>query len=425
MRPGLRSVAAQMEQLVDPVIGIIAAVHAEPQMPGEPAFTQVTARLADITRLFPVAGFSPMAAGTALDPQEAWVRACGEALERYAGFIAAPGPYAPASALPIRSLPPDQWPACSAEEYKRNGLAAPDPGRPYHWLRGWSVTSREHIFLPAMHVLLGYWPDHPAELVSLPHSTGLAAGGTLESATLSGLCEVLERDAFLLTWSKRLPAPRLQLSSWADQPELSERINRVRRAGLDLRLHALLPETPPVKMLALIYDREDGLAPVATGLGASTSPYRAAAKAIDEAVQSRRSMLESRVSGEELPIPDAPDAVQSLPDHLAYYLKPERLEAFRFLDGQPEVTPGELPSLADKEDAPALQELVNQLEVQGYEVLRADLTGPDLAEAGFRVVRVMVPGTLPLAHGHWTRFLASPRWNRFPGEISPWPHPFG
>ena len=40
--------------------------------------------------------------------------------------------------------------------------------------------------------------------ITQPISTGLACGCSYEEAAISGLCEVIERDAFTLTWQARL-----------------------------------------------------------------------------------------------------------------------------------------------------------------------------------------------------------------------------
>lgn len=421
----LRTVRERFERLIDPATGIIAEVERAAQLPGEPDLTMVTARLAAFDRIYPIVSFDPMAAGTALDPREAWVRACGEAIERYAGFLFPPyGPRARYSELPGRGLPPADWPCCKPEEHAlpNNPLAPPDPERVYDWVQSWSLTRREPVYLPAMQVCMGYVPEEPGELINIPHSTGLAAGATLEQATLSGLCEVLERDAFMLTWGKRLTAPRvIPPAEWEDA---WERYRRVARWGLQLSLHALLPERPPARILALLLDPSGGSVPVACGLGASPDPERAVAKAIDEAVQTRRGLLEEITQGSGIRIPENPAEVESLDDHLYYYLNPKRLDAFSFLLQAPTMLGEALPHLQG--DAPAmLDALVNNLNADGYEAFRVDVTPVDLDEAGFRVARVIVPGLVPLTHGHATRFLGSPRWDRFPGAVTAEPHPFG
>jgi ribosomal protein S12 methylthiotransferase accessory factor len=423
----LAAIAARYGRLVDPRVGVISTVEETPRIPGEPDLSMMGARLAQIDRLFPIFAFSAEAGGTSLDRLEAQVRACGEAVERYCGFIYSPDParYCCHAELPGRGLPPEAWPRCTDDEYAlpQNPLAPPEARRRYQWVEGWSLCTRAPIFVPALQVYLSYLPTDPDELVIFPHSTGLAAGDSAETATLSGLCEVLERDAFILTWCKQLDAPLLSVSGDA-WPEVAERQRRVARCGLELRIHALLPEEPPAKILALIFDRPGGPAPVSCGMGVSVDPRRAVAKAIDEAVQSRRAALISIV-GEQMPIPAGPADVQSLEDHVAFYLRPERLEAFEFLRRASLLAAEELPPLRHQRPAEALDDLVRHLDDQGYEVLRVDVTTPEIAEAGFQVVRVIVPGLIPLAHGHSMRFLACPRWQAYPGPVTPFPHPFG
>lgn len=421
----LRPIADRFRSLVHPRVGVMAGVEPERPIPGEPDFPMMTARLAAVDRLFPIAGFSPLAAGTALDPLVAYVRASGEATERYCGFLASPDLYSTHSELPARGISPGDWPRCAPEAYGKpeNPLAPPDCRRPYHWSKGWSLLAREAVFVPTLQVSLGYWPSDSCELVNLPHSTGLAAGDTLEAATLSGLCEVLERDAFMVTWCKQLPVPVLSFppDAW---PEVSERQRRIVRSGLELRLHALLPEATPTTLVALLFDRPGGPVPVACGLGASVDPQLAAAKAIDEAVQSRRSMLMTVMQG-DLRIPRRPEEVASLPDHLSYYLNPERLKAFEFLVGAGECSAAALPRAQGRTPGEVLNGLVRALGKEGHEVIQVELTTPDIAQVGFRVVRVIVPGLIPLTHGHAMLPLDCPRWQRFPGEFTPFPHPFG
>lgn len=58
-------------------------------------------------------------------------------------------------------------------------------------------------------------------------SNGCAIGGSLEEAIFHGILEIVERDAFLLTWYAKLPLPRLDLSS-ANDTELQLMIQRLR-----------------------------------------------------------------------------------------------------------------------------------------------------------------------------------------------------
>jgi ribosomal protein S12 methylthiotransferase accessory factor len=422
----LAAVAERYGRLVDPRVGVISAVEETQSIPGEPKLHLMGARLAYIDRLYPIFAFDPAAGGTSLDRTEATVRACGEAVERYCGFLYTPDPalYLRHADLPGRGIAPEDWPRCTEDEYALEGnpLAPPDPERRYYWVDGWSLLDHEPVAVPALQAYISYMPEEPDELTIFPNSTGLAAGSSLEMAALSGLFEVLERDAFILTWCKRLNAPRLSVP--IDWSEVVERQRRVAECGLELELHALLHEEAPAKVLALIFDRPGGPVPVSCGMGVAIDPRRAVAKAIDEAVQSRQAELISIFQG-EMPIPERPEEVCSLEDHVGFYLDPERLKAFDFLRSAPLIPATALPSFPDPSPTAVLSQLVEGLGAQGYEVIQAEITTPDIEAAGFKVVRVIVPGLLPLAHGHAMRFLDCPRWQGYPGPINEWPHPFG
>src|SRR5699024_2292626 len=79
-----------------------------------------------------------------------------------------------------------------------------DPQAPIHWAVGRSLVSGLRRFVPASFVYLPYTPASPAEVIGPSFSTGMSAGWSLDDAMLSGLLEVVERDAFAITWMNRL-----------------------------------------------------------------------------------------------------------------------------------------------------------------------------------------------------------------------------
>lgn len=431
-RPALEAAWQRFAPLIDEEIGIIREVSDAPPLAGEPAFPGAGARLSRIDRLYGLTGFDEAAGATSLDPLEARIKACGEAIERYCGFLCFPDElvYTTAAELGPGALDPRRWPRCTEKEYlsRRNPLHPPDSNRSYHWVTGRSLTGGHSVWLPALHTYLTYDPADPAELTILPHSTGLAAGDSPAAAAFSAACEVLERDAVAVTWFKGLPAPKLHLepSPW---PEVAERLRRIRVAGLRAEAYALLPEEPPAKIFVLLWDRPGGPLPVMTGAGVALDSGRAIAKALDEAVQCRQTALQELILAPRPPRrARRPAEVVHLEDHLTFYLEPDHLEAFAFLTEQTETAdPEALPRLEPTGSGAeaALTALVGALAERDRELLVADLTRRDVAAAGLHVVRAMIPGLVPLAHGHAMRFLGMERWQGLPGSIRPWPHPFG
>jgi ribosomal protein S12 methylthiotransferase accessory factor len=84
-------------------------------------------------------------------------------------------------------------------------------------------------------------------------------------------------------------------------------------------------------------------------------------------------------------------------------------------------------------DEPPLSDLLGRIASAGYDSLCVDLTPPDLAPLGFRVVRALIPGLQPLHGNHAWPHLGGNRLRRLagvfgPGTRQPWrwnpfPHP--
>jgi ribosomal protein S12 methylthiotransferase accessory factor len=71
-----------------------------------------------------------------------------------------------------------------------------------------------------------------------------------------------------------------------------------------------------------------------------------------------------------------------------------------------------------------LEYCIERLGDAGYEVIVADITTPEIAEVGFSVVRVIVPGLIPLHSDHRYPFLGARRLSAVPYPLNPFPHPF-
>src|SRR5262249_38231856 len=103
------------------------------------------------------------------------------------------------------------------------------------WVWGHSFRHSKPVLVPQTYAYYQHKdPDEPQWAYEC--SNGCALGGSVEEAVLHGLLEVVERDAFLMSWYGRMPLPQLDLSSVPD-PEvrlLAEHVESER----GYRLHA-------------------------------------------------------------------------------------------------------------------------------------------------------------------------------------------
>jgi ribosomal protein S12 methylthiotransferase accessory factor len=80
--------------------------------------------------------------------------------------------------------------------------------------------------------------------------------------------------------------------------------------------------------------------------------------------------------------------------------------------------------------------LIERLAQRGHQVIAVDCTPRLLDRLGLFVVKLLIPGLLPLTAGHRNRILGGRRLFEAPGrmgaqpcastvaELNPWPHPF-
>jgi ribosomal protein S12 methylthiotransferase accessory factor len=141
----------------------------------------------------------------------------------------------------------------------------------------WMVPRLNHQ--PIMYVQMG--------------SNGLASGGTLEDAILSGLYEVLERDAwtlneYLLDYYGVMPArvPMVNLSE-----RLETIVRKIEAAGVKLHLFEITNNYSVPVYSAILLDLSGNSAGTFGGYGCHLNAEIAAIRAITEAVQGRASYI--------------------------------------------------------------------------------------------------------------------------------------
>src|SRR5262249_26249979 len=138
---------------------------------------------------------------------------------------------------------------------------------------------------PAGFVHLGFWPEPPEVPVTLPISTGLAFDRSIEGAIWKGLCEVAERDAMMLNWWLRRPAPEIDFGM-GDLPEgLGDRLERVACVNLEARFFDITTDFRVPTVFCIVTG--DNYPKLVVGASCTTDPIAACAKALDEAISAR------------------------------------------------------------------------------------------------------------------------------------------
>lgn len=308
-----------------------------------------------------------------------------------------------------------------------------------YWVWGTSLTSGEPRLVPASQVYLNYKQDQDEVLPGRNASTGLAAGTTIEEAILTGLFEVVERDAFTIAWLQHHVGPRIVVDDPDMKRVLEERFY-VGHPDVRLEFFDITLDIPIPSIFALMRrPAEYGPAQCVTSVS-RLSMEDAVRKGMSELGQELPYLRFLRNQFDDWePLPDFSDVV-TFDHHFTLYSKrPELAEkALAFCDAvEEEVALSELPDYRTGRPLGDIEHCVAVLAEQGYEVIVVDITTEDVRELGWKVVRVLVPGLVPLYGNHTRPYLGLSRLWDIPGKLgwaengwdadaglNPYPHPF-
>jgi ribosomal protein S12 methylthiotransferase accessory factor len=377
------------------------------------------------------------AVGKGVTTEDAVRGAISEAVERYCASQIHPDLLVAAwSKVSRQAVSPSDFVLYSPRQYTSGCI-------PYHrwspddeitWVRARELRSNRVLFVPASLIYLQFPNDRREEMLAPPSSNGLAAGPDLKFAILHALYECIERDAFLITWMARLPAPEVHFARAI--PLATAIHDHYLRYGIKVRVFRMCTDVAAHSMLAIALDQTGSGPAAVAGLGCDASPSRALLKAMLEICQTHAG--EARRYREEPPHErlKGPEDVHTLEDHSAWFTMPKHLNHLSFL-----LENGRVVYLSDLPDYSAanlqldLENCVASLERAGCTTFYVDLTTPDLADYQLKVVRAVATGLQPIHFGWRQERLGGRRLFELPqnlgfantpldeSELNPYPHP--
>ncbi len=379
------------------------------------------------------------AGGKGWNKEQAMGSAIGEALERYCACSLDPKrvSHATSSELDDTFVNPDEFVLYSKTQYSaRTCQYRPwNPQQKINWLLAHELGEKHApVFVPATLVSMAPLPQGTDEFAPVANSNGMAAGAQLKSAVLRGICELIERDAFLINWMNRLPAPELR---YPDNYGLAGRIrSHYARFGVEIRVFDITTDLPAYVMMAVAVDRS-GRGPAAlVGLGCDVDPGATLLRCLFEICQIRPGQVSRYRQGISKNRLNGYGDVQEMEDHSDFFADPNRLKEFDFLldNGRKHDIRELMPRSTGQLDLD-LEQCVAGLRGLGHRVVYVDLTTPDVAEYGVSVVRALATGLQPMHFGHAQERLGGKRLFELPykmgyapaprteSDLNPCPHP--
>ena len=336
-----------------------------------------------------------------------------EGLERYAGtHRRRPGSpvLAPYRSLRGAALDPADCGLYDPRTYAEDPLLTPfSADRPIPWRWGWSLRDARPILVPQR--LCHYSSGSTEDCFVLSTSSGCAIGGSVVEATLHGLLELIERDAFLLGWYGNARLPEIDLASCAGTragARVRAMVDRAELSGYEVHAFDNRVDLSVPVVTGLAVRRDGGPGTLCFAAGASLDPLTAIEAALAEVLtyvpHLPRQVLRRRTELEAM----AGDyrQVSRLADHAALFGLPRmRATAASYLEG-PARSVADLYAGAGPAGHPDLltdlQDVTDELVHAGFDVIVVDQTTPEQRRLGLSTVATIVPGLLPIDFG-WAR----------------------
>lgn len=282
------------------------------------------------------------------------------------------------------------------------------------WVWGYSFGQARPLLVPEQHIYYGLAKDARNPAFVRETSNGCAVGQNIEEAIWAGMLEVIERDAFLLTWYAQLSVPELALDedtlSRLHDKSIQEMLHQLTTdLGYQVRVFNMTLDHDVVCLGLVGIDRlqREDWPRTRWAAAAHPHPEYALARALRELIVSLSAEPQRfracRQRAQELA--DGVRSVQGLSDHLLLAAMPSTLEHCRFLLETPLQQSWE-EAFAPIYHKPVQWDLRVELDAliahycaSGNDVIVVEQRAPELSIHGLTCVKVLMPGLLPLTFG--------------------------
>ena len=350
--------------------------------------------------------------GVSFCREDAIIGCIAEAIERYCMT------YIPVNELKyceLNELPNenkfDQFYLYSDNQYKENSCFANPKVDKIYWTKIYSLSNKDkHKYWPASLIYLPFDISNPVAETS---STGLAAGFTIDDCILSGLLELIERDALMINFMQKLPANEIDLTTLSENN--SDFVNVVKQ-DYNIKIYKLISDIKVPIFLTYIWTKKHGKIHYGIGASANIDSELAISKSVRESLFTYFYSLNIMDLKQDNPL-----KIKTLYEHFLYY-QDEKFEKLLF-HGE------KIKYVREKYD---FDYLINELEKLNLEIYFKELTTDDVKNSGLKVVKTIVPQLIDLNKTHSMqrlgaeRFFSVPRKLnlQFSTELSTDPHPF-
>ncbi len=439
LKTPIRRLSDTLPFLLDSNVGIITQLSEHPREIDSPSFFRFNGMAANTQAFGEYKNFA-VGGGASTTRELALAKTVGECIERYCAAIYDKNefPLFSYNKAPFECIHPKSFALYSDEQYNHPEFEFDEftEDSPVRWVESFNLSEKKNTAVPASMVFVPYFFYENGEETPIvqPISSGLSCHCSYEESVIGAICEVIERDDFMITWQAKLSRTKIRLESLSEANK--DLVKRFEDSGYSVHLMDISNETKITGILAVATNEQTNFVPIVVAASVAPSPEEAVKKALEELAHTERYAYQIRSELPRLDDDKEFDNVLGQVHHVNFWMNPEVTKNAEFLYSSNEWKNfDELVDYSNESPKEEMDTLVSVIKKSGYDVLISDITTSDIEALGMKVVKAIIPGYHPLYMGYHKRPLGGERLWTIPKKLgykgitpdlgdNPFPHPF-
>ena len=303
------------------------------------------------------------------------------------------------------------------------------------WVNADNLLLKEQVLVPACTIYLPYVPHflNQQEKILYPSvSTGAACSSSCNEAILKGIYELIERDAFLICWRKKLRIPEIVIDE--NSAIFNIFIDKFKRKHLEYRLFYTKLDMKAHSVFGILYvsDNQSTNKTLYCGGACHHDPNVAVIKTLLELAQGLK-WGEYTKAERFVPNVDFSNII-SFKDRMLLYATGEYNQAFDFLQNNSKINLSDIKKELHANTNDYLKDILLSLKLSDIDVFAIDVTPVDIEQCQLNVIKVLIPEFETMEGNYNWQFLGKNRYEELPKKLgftlsqdndyNPYPHPY-
>lgn len=297
----------------------------------------------------------------------------------------------------------------------------------FGWVKAIDLISQKEVYIPAQTVFMSYSRKKEIPLCP-PMSTGTAGGFNEKETILAALYEAIERDSYMTTYLKKIPAYKIDHTTLQNS-QLQNIVHNILQYNLEVHIFDITNDLEISTYMTIVIDKT-GIGPAITiGTKSGLNTVSTIVSSIAEALMARPYVRLKIYKEGRNNFKGVGKNIKTNEERLLFWSPLSMIEHLSFLINQPsgpckisgkKLTTGEQIDL-----------IVKKLSRKGFSIYYKEITSSIFKNIPYKIYRVVVPGLQPLYLDESRKFLNLNRLNKaadFFGihdtMINQIPHPF-